>query len=227
MRYFFNIYPFLLIIFSLLILNLKISFKLISFILIGHLFWGLSFLTIYTHTNSRIEASYWMYKNINNGSSIKNEYWDDPLPLPLSNKNDFIYKNEQLSFYDQDTEEKWKKLNIKINESNYLIMSSNRLWASIPKVPLKYPITFQYYNDIFNEKLNFSLAKKIVSYPGFPLPIEKCFYFGPTDYPGSKFNNWFEIDDTCSYPGVYFRDDISDESFTVYDHPQVLIFKKN
>jgi hypothetical protein len=39
-------------------------------------------------------------------------------------------------------------------------------------------------------------------------------------------NKFFDIDKNCSYPGIYFRDDLAQESFTVYDHPQVIIFSR-
>jgi len=69
---------------------------------------------------------------------------------------------------------------------------------------------------------------KFNSYPGFSLPfLNKCYYFGQTNYPyQDKSNHFFEISN-CNYPGIYLRDDTAEESFTVYDHPKVLIFQNN
>lgn len=112
-------------------------------------------------------------------------------------------------------------------------MSSSRLWGSISKVPDIYTQTSLFYQqlffgqDILDSRVSFTKIAQFNNYPGFYLSfLKKCIYLGPSDYPGIK-NNWFEVDNTCLYPGIYFRDDTADESFTVYDHPQVLIFMKN
>jgi len=54
--------------------------------------------------------------------------------------------------------------------------------------------------------------------------MKKCLYLGPTDYPGQK-KMWITFEN-CLFPGIYVRDDTAEESFTVFDHPQVLIYKK-
>lgn len=227
MRYFLPIYPLVFVLVSVLVWWLKISRSIIIVILILHFGWGLSFLNIYSHSHTRIEASYWIYQNVVKDSNIISEYWDDPLPLFLPGSGLLSYNNQQLPFYDPDTSQKWQELTPQIQNSDYIILSSNRLWASIPKVPSRYPDASKYYQDLFDEKLGYKLIKKIVSYPGFSLPIKTCIFLGPTAYPyKSKLNQWFEVDHSCSYPGIYFRDDMADESFTVYDHPQVLIFQK-
>ena len=132
-----------------------------------------------------------------------------------------------ISPYDPDSTGKIDQLMSQVNSANYLIMSSNRLWGSIPLVPSKYPLTAKFYQDLFAQKMGFSKLVEINSYPGFRLPfLAQCYYFGPTNFPGVV-NHWFAADSQCNYPGVYFRDDTAEEAFTVYDHPKVIIFKKN
>jgi hypothetical protein len=222
MRYFLVIYPFLCLIFVALLSRFKVKKILIIFILILNSIYSLSFLSIHSRPNSRVQASGWIVNNIPTNSTLSSEYWDDALPLGYSG-----YENISLPLYDPDTPEKWEKINQSLNRIDYLIMSSNRLWASIPRVPDKYPLTSKFYDDLFSEKLNFTKIKEFNSYPGFSLSfLKSCLYFGPTNYPGIK-NTWFSIDKNCSYPGIYLRDDTSEEAFTVYDHPKVLIFQKN
>ncbi|HNY04149.1 MAG TPA: hypothetical protein PKI92_00105 [Candidatus Woesebacteria bacterium] len=222
MRYFLPIYPFICIILAALLKKNKINKFLIVFIFILNIIYVFSFLSIYSKPNSRVEASNWINQNISRDSILSSEYWDDALPLGYSE-----YKNISLPFFDSDSEEKWEKINQSLDQIDYLIMSSNRLWASIPRVPDKYPQTSEFYKDLFSEILNFRKIKEFNSYPGFSLSfLKSCYYFGPTNYPGIK-NTWFSIDENCSYPGIYFRDDTAEEAFTVYDHPKVLIFKKN
>lgn len=160
-------------------------------------------------------------------STITNEYWDDPLPLYLPGRDPYIYIGSMLSLYDPDSPQKWQQLDPIIDQTDYIIMSSNRLWGSIPLVPNKYPDTSLFYQNLFAERLNFTKLIEINSYPGFGLSfLNKCYYFGPTNFPGIK-SSWFSSDPTCRYPGIYLRDDTAEEAFSVYDHPKVLIFARH
>lgn len=219
MRYFLPIYP-LIILLAALAPVPRIKIFLIVQIIICF-----AFINIYSVPHSRNQASLWIYQNLPGGSVITNEYWDDPLPLSLPGYSPNLFNGIMVSPYDPDSSEKIAKLNLQINSADYLIMSSNRLWGSIPLVPQKYPLTSKFYQDLFSQKLNFSPLIEINVYPGFRLPfLKKCYYFGPTNFPGIT-NHWFAVDSRCFYPGIYFRDDIAEEAFTVYDHPKVLIFK--
>lgn len=225
MRYLLPIYPFVILLFVILFSYLKRQ-QIILILILFHSLYSLFFLNIYSHLHTRVDASTWIYKNIPSGSSLTNEYWDDPLPLNISPYSSSIYNGIMISPYDPDSSEKIKKLNSQISSSDYIFMSSNRLWRSIPSVPKIYPLTSAYYNDLFSEKIGFKKLLEVNSYPGFTLSfVESCFYFGPTNYPGIK-NSWFEVDRDCLYPGVYLRDDTAEEAFTVYDHPKVLIFSR-
>lgn len=216
MRYFLLIYPFLILLASLA--------KPPKLLLVSHCLFGLLFLTIYSQPHTRVQASDWIYHHLPSGSHITNEYWDDPLPLYLPGYNPGNYQSTMLALYDPDTPAKWQAIGPTLQTVDYLIMSSNRLWGSIPKVPDQYPQTTNFYHLLFAGQLNFTNLIEINSYPGLPLPfLTACYYFGPTDFPGGQ-NSWFSIDHHCLRPGVYLRDDTAEEAFTVYDHPKVLIF---
>jgi len=155
--------------------------------------WTFLFMNIYLQPNSRITATDWILKNIPKGSTIAIEHWDDRLPI----YNGGNFKYEELTLYDQpDSEYKWKLLNEKLNNSDYLIIASNRLYVPLQKLVdcskyLKcYPKTPQYYKRLFNGELGF---KKIAEFKNQPL---------------------------------FINDQTADESFTVYDHPKIMIFKK-
>jgi hypothetical protein len=184
-------------------------------------------MNIYKFPNPRISASTWIYDNLKPGSVLTAEYWDDALPLNLDERTN-TYTTKWLKLYDQDSSEKWQIINKDLNDSDYLIMSSNRLWASIPMVPNMYPQTTQFYQDLFENKTSFYKYKEFNSYPGLSLSfLKKCIYFGYTNYPYKNLNNkFFEVDNNCPNPGIFLRDDTAEESFTVYDHPKVLIFAK-
>ncbi len=207
-RYFYPIYPFLAILSALFLSNIStcikktfphkfLIFNFSFFILI--LVYPLSFLNIYTKPITRVTASEWIYQNILPGSILSYEHWDDGLPLGLKGKSSSLYQLEELALFAPDTEEKWKIINRQLAKIDYLVLSSNRLWGSIGRLPQKYPVSAKFYQDLLAGKLNFEKIAEFTSYPCFP--------------PG-KYNLF------C------FPDQSADESFTVYDHPKVMIFKR-
>ena len=95
-------------------------------------------------------------------------------------------------------------MNEKLNRANYIIIASNRLYiplqklADCKKYKSCYPMTADYYQKLFSGKLNFKKVAEFSAYPELNI-----------------FNIKFKI-----------NDDSADESFTVYDHPKIIIFKK-
>jgi YYY domain-containing protein len=134
---------------------------------------------------------------ISAGAAIANEHFDDPLPFNMDGRIGFgsgPYRGLDLTLYDEDTPEKLEQLLDTLDEADYISMSSGRLWQSIPRLPMRYPVTTRYYELLFNEKLGFEKAAEFHSYP-------RLF-------------------------GVEFDDTWAEEQFTVYDHPKVLIYRK-
>jgi hypothetical protein len=200
MRYFIIIYPYLAIFagLGLYYITKPVHKSLQIVILVLLLVWPLSFLSIYTRPVTRVTASRWIYHNIPAGSVLLNEHWDDPLPLllPSMTRN---YTGNMLPVFDPDTPEKWNTINTYLESGDYLILSSNRGWGSMPTVPDKYPGMTKFYEDLFAGNLAYKKIAEFTSYPSLG-------YLGiPLDFP----------------------DDWADESFTVYDHPKVMIFKRN
>lgn len=179
-------------------LSLFGKYKVIFIITLVVLIWPVAFSSIYLQKHSRVEASEWIFKNFEDGSKVAWEHWDDPLPLQVEDQYGKIISGEALPVFDQETPEKWQKINEILEKSDYYILSSNRAWGSMPTVPEKYPETTQFYKELFEEKRGFVKIKEFNSYPKISL-----------------FNTEFTINDQWS-----------EESFTVYDHPQVIIFKK-
>lgn len=227
MRYFLPAYPFMALLLALVLVQYKRTL-LVYCVVIYHFMASLAFLSVYTREHTRIQASRWMYEHIPSSSVISNEHWDDALPLLLPAPSPPTFSSESLPLFDPDTDDKWHSVNLQLSRINYLILSSNRLWGSIPKVPQHYPQTSLFYQNLFDGQTSYVLIKVFNSYPGFHLPfIRSCYYLGPTNYPTRhKANHWFSYESNCSYPGIFFRDDTAEEAFTVYDHPQVLIFNR-
>lgn len=225
MRYFLPIYPFILLLIAFKLTSLKQP--LVRGVIVLHLLFGFSFLGIYGRPHTRYQASEWIYDNVPKGSLLTYEEWDDVLPLGYGTRNSQMYSTKGLSLYDPDLPKKWAKLNPIMNSANYMILSSNRLWGSVPLIPERYPQTTKLYQNLFSNQLQYTKVYESSSYPGFSLSfLRQCYYFGPSNIPGIN-NHWFDVDKNCSYPGIYLRDDIAEESFSVYDHPRVFIFRRN
>lgn len=181
-----------------------LPFLIYNFSFLILLIWPLSFMHIYTRPNTRVLASEWINQNIPMGATIATEHWDDGLPIGTQGN----YKVLELPMYESDTPVKWEKVNQTLQQTNYIIIASNRLYAPLmklvncEKLPAGrcYTQTAQYYKDLFSEKLGFKKITEFSIYPTLKLSI---------------FNFQLSIDDSSA-----------DESFTVYDHPKVIIFKK-
>ncbi len=188
LRYFLQIYPFLALLAGYLLVALwehaprwtiapalaRIIAGGIALIVIGYtLFWATAFTTIYTRPVSRVTASRWIFQNVPLGSALGNEHWDDPLPLRMDGKDPFggMYRgiasssDGVLHWYDEDTPEKRVAALQWLDDADYLILSSGRLSGSITRLPMRYPLTTQYYRALFDGSLGFELAAEITSRP--------------------------------------------------------------
>jgi len=166
MRYFLPIYPFLALIAGQFLgeLSKKIRKRFLILILVPLFIYPFSFLAIYSRSHSRVSASEWIFDQVPSGSVLSCEHWDDCLPLPIKPTR---YRTEMLHLYDRDDRDKWLTLSRQLEKVDYLILSSNRLWGSIPKVPERYPRTAKFYQDLFGEKLGFKKLIEFTSYPSF------------------------------------------------------------
>lgn len=225
MRYFYPIYPFMAVVSGYFLVKWKSGLKKYFLYILGFLvlIWPISFLSIYSRPHSRVSASQWIIGNLSYDRNLSCEYWDDCLPLPVIPNQYEEYHTLQLDLFAPDTSTKWDKINMLLQDIDYLILSSNRLYGSIQSVPEKYPITSVFYTDLFSSKSNFKIIKEFASRPGLPIPgIKICIVPPFLNYGGSSRS--FQ---DCSSGGITFVDDFADETFTVYDHPKVHIFENN
>ncbi|MBN1877156.1 MAG: glycosyltransferase family 39 protein [Anaerolineae bacterium] len=158
-------------------------------------------------------------------SVIANEHWDDALPQRMDGKDAFgnwyrsLASNPpdgQMNNYDNDTPDKRAALFDWLDEADYIVLSSNRLYASIPRLAMRYPFTTVYYDALFNGSLGFELLAEFVSYPALgacQFPDQEMSF----DVPAARYSNARPCQ--ISFPPA-------EEAFSVYDHPTVFIFAK-
>jgi YYY domain-containing protein len=189
---------------------------LASVILVGTFLTALAFSAIYRQPHTQIAASEWIYNNIPRDAALSAEYWDRGIPLPLEGNRDpgyYGYKAISIDFYSDtpacdrsggkippeafcrpNNAATLEYLMGKIEETDYLIEATNRIYGSIPHTPWRSPVQQQFFELLFAGRLGYTLVYEGTSFPRL----------GP----------------------IAFDDTFMDESFTVYDHPRVLIFKK-
>ena len=127
--------------------------------------YALAFLSIYSRPNTRVTASEWIYANVPNGATLGVEHWDDALPLRLPGFENRKYTEVSMNLYDDDAPEKLRKVVGNLDKADYLILASNRLYESIPRLPRRYPMTIEYYRALFDGRLGFDVAAQFDSHP--------------------------------------------------------------
>jgi YYY domain-containing protein len=143
--------------------------------------------------------------------------WDDALPLSVDQYDALgrIYTPLNLELYEPDTPQKRDSMIQILSNSDYIVIPSNRAYDAMPRLPLRYPMTLKYYQALFDcncdgngiENRAYGLEPPFKSPLGFDLVAT---------FESSPNLGWLS-----------FNDQSADESFTVYDHPKVLIFKKS
>lgn len=134
----------------------------------GSILWAYAVTRIYTRPVTRIAASRWIYENIPPGSHIANEHWDDGLPLRIDGKDGFgagWYVGHEIQGYAEDEPAKLVQLVDTLDATDYIMITSTRLYKSIPRLPMRYPMMTRYYEKLFAGELGFELIKTFTSYP--------------------------------------------------------------
>ncbi|MCX6732811.1 MAG: DUF192 domain-containing protein [Candidatus Roizmanbacteria bacterium] len=162
---------------------------------------GFAFLSIYLSPDVRFIASDWIYKNIPENSKILSEtanVIDIPIPSPRSNEKAKNYLLNSFNFYDLDsTKQLQLDLSRALNDADYVIVPSRRIFKNHPKN--SYPYLANYYDQLFSGISGFEKVAEFSSYPRVEL-FEKTIFSIP--------------------------DEEAEETWTVFDHPVIRIYKK-
>ena len=102
----------------------------------------------------------------------------------------------------------------------YLVFYSNRMYGTIPRLPERYPATSDYYHALFRGELGFELAHFETAYPNLFGVALKHDTFGRPGLPEPPALRDYKQN------AVDLNLGFADESYSVYDHPLVLVFEK-
>ena len=168
----------------------------------GTAWWALAFQSVYRDEHPRVAASEWIFENVPAGSAITMELWDDALPYRLPGEA-ATYQIVQTDPYRTDSLQKVQEFvygqggaseRTGLDSANVLVISSNRVRESIPRLEREYPAMRRYYELLLSGELGFERVATFESRPNFL--------------------------------GISLNDSNAEESFSVYDHPEVWIFTK-
>jgi YYY domain-containing protein len=197
----------------------RLGLGLTAVVLVGTAVWAFAVFSIYLRPHTRIAASRWIFDNIPEGATLASEHWDWAPPLRVDGHDPYggMYRGIEMALYDEDTPEKQEQLFGWLDAADYVILASNRLYASIPRLPTRYPLATAYYRALFAGELGFELVADFTSYPSI----------GPFQFPDQE--NPFPLVEAGyvnQQEPIAVHLPPAEEAFSVYDHPRVLIFQK-
>jgi len=237
-RFMAPVFPIMVIFATSFLLEIKVINITKTIIIIAAILPGVAYLSVYKSEDVRLQASDWIFNNIPAGSKVLSET-ANVVDIPLvSNKNYKNYKSYMINsfnFYNLDENPVLQtELGHFLSDADYIFVPSRRIWANYTcikdqksKIPtslrqnvratlgasnmqsdsakckmfnMQYPQVNKYYEKLFNRELGFRLIKEFSSYPQISL-------FGKTIWEN--------------------KDEAAEETWSVFDHPVIRIYKRS
>ncbi|MCH7996818.1 MAG: glycosyltransferase family 39 protein, partial [Chloroflexi bacterium] len=201
---------------------------ILGLVIFATVFYAFAFANVYTDTHPAVQVSNYVKSRVPSGTVLADEHWEESLPGLYS------YPRVKLQLYDSDeglvsytnyrgrqvTGVKAEHLADQLAHTDYLVLFSNRLYGTIPRLPERYPLSSRYYQLLFDGDLGFDVEFVGQAYPNFL---------------GVSF-----VNDTFTRPGltppralasiqptpITLDLGYADDSFVNYEHPMTILFKK-
>ncbi len=154
-----------------------------------------------------------------NGAAISNETdidWNLPFRMDGYDGFNGIYRGDlNLQVYWEDNANKLARFQNFLNQTDYIFIPTAHQYMQITRLPERYPLTTEYYRQLLG------------------CPVDKdilwCYRVAEPGMFQGKLG--FDLVATFeSYPTIgplVINDQNTEESFTFYDHPKVMIFRKS
>lgn len=227
MRYLLPLYPLLCITAALAILSTMAFLarfgrkgvwagaSLAGIVIVPTAFYAIAFTTVFGGAHPVDRISSWITENVPPGSTITTEAWDQRF------HGEHRYNIESIEVYWPDNPLKTETLAAQLDRAGYIYMFSNRGYGSVTRLPERFPVMRAYYDALFNGELGFELARVEATYPsllGVTIAEDTIRYldFEP--------NSPEVIHGGAT--GLVIDLGMADESFTVYERPKPMLFRK-
>ncbi|MEX1104248.1 MAG: DUF2298 domain-containing protein, partial [Dehalococcoidia bacterium] len=168
--------------------------------------WAFAFQSVYSQEQPRLTASQWVYENLPTGTRITGEYWDDTLPYPLPNPEGKAFLLIDTDPYMPDS----------IDKVRQLVYGLDRP----PGVDGGGGLNRADYVAITSNRVRDSVARLPAKYPA----TIRYYELLESGELGFELVQTWEVHPT--FLGISIDDSSAEESFTVYDHPEVRLYKK-
>lgn len=162
---------------------------------------GIAYISVYANPDVRFTASTWIYSHVPPKSKILSEtanVIDIPVPPPEYKKAPPSLGYVSFDFYHLDEDPSLQaQLHQYIQAADYIFVPSRRVFMDHPAS--SFPQLGMYYDALFAGKLGYTKIKEFTSYPRISV-------FGHTL--------------------IEFPDEGAEETWTVFDHPVIRIYKR-
>ncbi|MFL7807655.1 MAG: ArnT family glycosyltransferase [Anaerolineae bacterium] len=149
-----------------------------ALVLLSSSFWSLAYTRVWAQVHPWVAASLWFYENAPQGSTYTWEAWGDPLPSDLPARDlyragyGFLGRDVWMHIYeDMPPEQKLEHIADALQQADFVVLSTPRIYLSVARAPWRYPVAIRYYELLFTGQLGFELAAKFTASPGLG-PIE-------------------------------------------------------
>lgn len=200
-----------------------LAYALGAVVLGSAFFYASAFTQIYAREHPWLVASRWLYENVPPGKTLLVEEWDDALPVQLevggAKRFGSDYTQVALALYDEDSAAKGATLADALARADFVVVASSRAYGSIGRNRARYPMSNRYYEKLFDGQLGFEpvmTARRDLNLFGVTVCDDP---FAGLSFDAARVRAL--LPNECTWNWGY-----ADESFSVYDHPQPIIFQK-
>ncbi len=188
-------------------------------VLVLTLLYAVGYTRVYDGSHPATAAANWIREQSpSRDTAVVKEHWEEGLGGVRNGL--YGYRISELEIYNPDNPVKRDGMARLLADADYLVFYSNRMYGTIPRLPERYPATSDYYHALFRGELGFELAHFETAYPNLFGVSLKHDTFGRPGLPEPQALRDYQQN------AVDLNLGFADESYSVYDHPLVLVFEK-
>ena len=176
-------------------------------------FYSFAHVSIYPKRHPVVQTNEWANANVGEDEVVAIEDYEAVIDLGP-------YQVVTLRLFDDDTPEKMANIAQQLHEVDYVIVFTNRSYGTISRLTERYPLSSKYHELLFSGELGFEMVFCASSYPSLLGVTYVDDTFSRSNLPAP------EGIEMCSPDGVVINMGYADETFTVFDHPLSMVFKK-
>ena len=181
--------------------------------------YSVAFQSIYLKPHPAVAASQWINAHVAPGTSIVSDnHWDEFIPEL------YPYDVWQFPAYEPDEVGKMAELGGRLASAEYVVFYSQRPYVSVGSDPERFPLTLEYYHQLFGGELGYRFERAFTSHPSLWGITIRDDPFERTGLP--RPGRWASSEDMpLSSPWIAFNWGYADDNVVGYDHPTVLVFR--